>query len=302
MFNNLQCTLRRWPKTGGRRVTSFSTASQPQSGRDTLGIAVFGAICLTTCGLGVWQLQRYTWKVEMLEQTKKAFELDSEAVPQRAFGQAELFTYLQQKYGQRIAIKGVFDHANEVKIGPRAAPPGLITDAAQGMATNPQGYFIITPFKLSHGCTVFVNRGWVKMGAQDTIDRPKGTITLGNIIVSSTEKPNKFNPLIDKKALDTKTLIWMEANALVEAGGAQKIISVEEGVPVVEVVDPDSAPMPQSYPVARRFKHVMEPSVTPLTHLTYAFTWFSLAAAGTAMTYYKFRKKNPKGVMVTKQP
>ena len=62
------------------------------------------------------------------------------------FGQGELFSYLQEKYGQRIIIVGEFDHANEVKIGPRAAPPGLITDAAQGMATNPQGYFIITPF------------------------------------------------------------------------------------------------------------------------------------------------------------
>tara|TARA_A100001015_G_scaffold302619_1_gene391054 strand:+ start:180 stop:1358 length:1179 start_codon:yes stop_codon:yes gene_type:complete len=165
-----------------------STATPAQSSKDTLGIAIFGAICLSTCGLGVWQLQRYTWKVDLLEQTKKAFELDSEAVPQRAFGQAELFAYLQEKYGQRIAIKGEFDHDNEVKIGPRAAPPGLITDAAQGMATNPQGYFIITPFKLSHGCTVFVNRGWVKRGAQDTIDRPKGIITLENIIVSSTEK------------------------------------------------------------------------------------------------------------------
>ena len=240
---------------------------------------------------GSGQLQRYSWKVSLLEQTKKAFELDSEAVPQRDFGQGELFSYLQEKYGQRITIVGEFDHANEVKIGPRAAPPGLITDAAQGMATNPQGYFIITPFKLSHGCTVFVNRGWVKLGAQDTIDRPKGLITLENIIVSSTEKPNKFNPPIDKKAIESRTLIWMESRALVEAGARQGIINVEKGVPVVEVVDPDSAPMPQSYPVPRRFKHVMEPSVTPLTHLTYAFTWFSLAAAGTAMTYYKFRGK-----------
>jgi surfeit locus 1 family protein len=304
MFKAGQSLGRASLKSRMGRVMFSSTATPAQSSKDTLGIAIFGAICLSTCGLGVWQLQRYTWKVDLLEQTKKAFELDSEAVPQRAFGQAELFAYLQEKYGQRIAIKGEFDHDNEVKIGPRAAPPGLITDAAQGMATNPQGYFIITPFKLSHGCTVFVNRGWVKRGAQDTIDRPKGIITLENIIVSSTEKPNKFNPLIDKKAIDSKTLIWMESNALVEAGGAQRIIQVEEGVPVVEVVDPDSAPTPKSYPVPRRFKHVMEPSVTPLTHLTYAFTWFSLAAAGTAMTYYKFKGKgrSPKTrVKVSKQ-
>ena len=135
------------------RVMFSSKTSPAQSSKDTLGMVVFGAICLSTFGLGVWQLQRYKWKVSLLEQTKKAFELDSEAVPKRDLGQVELFSYLQGKYGQRITMKGEFDHANEVKIGPRAAPPGLITDAAQGMATNPQGYFIITPFKLSHGCT-----------------------------------------------------------------------------------------------------------------------------------------------------
>ena len=61
----------------------------------------------------------------------------------------------------------------------------------------------------------------MKRGAQDTIDRPKGITTLVNIIVSSTEKTNKFNPPIDKKAIESKTLIWMEPKALVEAGGAR---------------------------------------------------------------------------------
>jgi hypothetical protein len=36
----------------------------------------------------------------------------------------------------------------ELLLGPRASPPGLITPAAQGMATNPQGFYVITPLKV----------------------------------------------------------------------------------------------------------------------------------------------------------
>jgi ABC-type proline/glycine betaine transport system permease subunit len=37
-----------------------------------------------------------------------------------------------------------------VRLGLRSAPSGLY-EAAQGMGTNPQGYFIITPMKLNIG-------------------------------------------------------------------------------------------------------------------------------------------------------
>lgn len=259
------------------------------SGTDVAGIIVFGSICAGTFGLGCWQVQRYNWKVDLLKIAKERYEMDAQVLPERKLSQGDLYEYLQDISGQRVALTGSFDHSNEVRIGPRAAPPGLVTDAAQGMATNPQGYFIITPFITKGGALVFVNRGWVKRGVE-TIDRPTGEVTLGNLIVSQTEMPNRFNPPIDQKAINEKTLIWLEANALVEAGGASSVLVAGDGVPIVEVVEADGTPLKALYPVPRRFQQVSEPSVTPLTHMTYAFTWFSLAAAGTAMTFYQFRR------------
>jgi surfeit locus 1 family protein len=277
-----------------RRTFSTSSAeasakSKPPSKTDVAGIAVFGSICLGTFGLGCWQLQRYNWKVDLMDEAKKRYSMDAQVIGDRKFSQSEMYDSLQDISGQRLALKGTFDHDNEVRIGPRAAPPGLVTDAAQGMATNPQGFFVITPFRTSQGAVVFVNRGWVKRGVTD-INRPHGVVTLDNLIVSAPEKANRFNPAIDKKAIKEKQLIWVEADALVEAGGLAGVILEGDGVPVVEVVEVDGTPLAASYPVARRFAHVSEPTVTPLTHLTYAFTWFSLAAAGTAMTYYQFRR------------
>jgi hypothetical protein len=52
--------------------------------------------------------------------------------------------------GQKIQFDGYYDHAREVLVGPRSAPTQ--ENKAQGMATNPQGYFVITPLMLKSGC------------------------------------------------------------------------------------------------------------------------------------------------------
>lgn len=75
--------------------------------------------------------------------------------------------------GRRICLHGVYDHSQEILLGPRTAP-GLINKKAQGMATNPMGFFVITPLYLKNGLVavfffldeisrerVFVNRGWM---------------------------------------------------------------------------------------------------------------------------------------------
>ena len=304
MFSRAGSILVRARKFGLRCKSTTTSSSEAAgggaikgSGIDVAGIVVFGSICLGTFGLGCWQVQRYNWKVALLETAKERYQMEAQVLPARKLSQGELYDHLQDISGQRLALTGSFDHSNEVRIGPRAAPPGLVTDAAQGMATNPQGYFIITPFVTKDGAVLFVNRGWVKRGVAN-IDRPVGEVTLSNLVVSQTEMPNRFNPAIDQKAIDEKNLIWMEANALVEAGGAGKSIKAGDGVPIVEVVEADGTPLKALYPVARRFQQVSEPSVTPLTHMTYAFTWFSLAAAGTAMTYYQFRRGGRRRIKV----
>jgi cytochrome oxidase assembly protein ShyY1 len=67
-----------------------------------------------------------------------------------SFLEISLKTKLSSMKGQRISVTGTFDHSKEIILGPRSAP-GLVTEKAQGMATNPQGYFIITPLYLNDG-------------------------------------------------------------------------------------------------------------------------------------------------------
>jgi hypothetical protein len=47
---------------------------------------------------------------------------------------------------RRYLVSGTFLHALELPVGPRAAPPS-VHGPAQGLGTNPQGFYILTPFR-----------------------------------------------------------------------------------------------------------------------------------------------------------
>ena len=88
--------------------------------------------------------------------------------------------------GKRVIVRGYFDHKNEVLLGTRTAPPGVF-EAAQGLVTNPQGYFVITPFiRQDDKTVVFVNRGWVPIRSTSW-DRPTELVTIA-CVVSDFEK------------------------------------------------------------------------------------------------------------------
>ena len=263
--------------------TAAPTPSPTPAGgrRDAAGIAVFSSICLGAAGLGVWQMQRYQWKMSVIEEIERKMHAPPEAMPSK-LAQYELAEYVEQIRGRAMKVTGTFDHAAEVLVGPRSAPAGLVGTAAQGLAINPQGYYVLTPLVRSDGTVVFVNRGWVAKSETNWV-RPTGQVTLF-AIVSRGETPGTFSP---PNVPATKRLFWLELEALRTAANRPQLGAKE--VVVVEAFEPDDVPV-TSYPAARRLKHLTEQHVTPLMHLVYAGTWFSLSIAGFFMTFSKFRR------------
>ena len=121
----------------GRTLVRKCTTQPYQNVATTAGIATFSAICLGAVGLGTWQLQRYSWKVELIGQIEKNIKEDPSIIPD-VFSQHQLSEQSNQLKGRRILLTGKFDHSAEVLVGPRSAPPGLVGAAAQGLAMNPQ--------------------------------------------------------------------------------------------------------------------------------------------------------------------
>jgi surfeit locus 1 family protein len=260
---------------------------------DTLGMTFFTSICLLATGLGAWQLQRYQWKVGLLDEAEKA--LHAAAVDLPHMHQHDLAEFATQASGKKVSVTGKFDHSKEVRLGPRPAPLSLTGGAAQGMSSSPLGYYIITPLIRDDGTIVFVNRGWVSK-QEKTWSQPTGKVTVSAVVSSPEVKPSSFTP---PNVPSTGTLFWLEADALKACANREHISSND-----VVVVDAFASNdfVPKSYPVPKKAKDLTEQAVSPFTHLVYAGTWFTLAAAGFVMTYSMFKKPTRRRVKVPTPP
>lgn len=70
-----------------------------------LGTILFGIMSITTFGLGMWQTDRYQWKVKVMEDTKKRME--EEPVEWRHVLKSDK----EALHGRKIVVRGKFDHA-----------------------------------------------------------------------------------------------------------------------------------------------------------------------------------------------
>lgn len=142
IFNNL---------TSKRRLSAPSGAPAKV---DYLGIAFFSSITLGTVALGWWQTNRYFEKVNMIQKTSNILSNEPIDIP-ADFNASKLHEWSREYVGRRVSLVGNFDHSKEFLLGLRSAPNGLYGSQAQGLSTNPQGYYVITPMKLPNGCVRF---------------------------------------------------------------------------------------------------------------------------------------------------
>lgn len=292
------------------------------------GKVFFYTVSVFTTGLGIWQVQRFNWKTQRIEESiarsadpaVPVISSNGENFDQKSI--AKSCEHLQRK---RVSISGKYIEGHDVLLGPRSAPLTNGRQAAQGMSVNPQGYFVYSPFQLAKvtstdkdsgknpttaiaGPIVYVNRGWVAL-RQEKWGIQKHPVRLECVVVEG-EKGSSFSPPHD---LPSKKLLWLDLKALVEASEIDSVLSSDSarnelhqgGVVVMDLVGVESEDKGDAN---RDSKHVVavdttelpipkEPYnaltdyyVTPETHAAYAFTWFSLAICSLAISYLKFRK------------
>jgi surfeit locus 1 family protein len=200
----------------------------------------------------------------------------------------------QSLHGRKIVLRGKFDHVKEILLGPRPPPVGVFGPAAQGMATNPSGYYVITPFQAEDGRLVLVNRGWVGRQTK-TWSHPADSKDIELLVImSDMEKRGKFSPVNDHVS---KKLLWLEYEAVMKAMGYDKCDADERPSYVLEAVvdDVTNKDMAQltNFPVPKMLSKAHEQYVGPPTHIAYATTWFSLSIAAIVFGYRMNRKGRP---------
>jgi surfeit locus 1 family protein len=210
-------------------------------------VAVLLAVCLFVA-LGVWQIERRAWKHDLIARVDTRVAAAPAAPP----GPGDWAAVSAERDAYRhVRLAGRFLDARETLVQ-------AVTDLGPG-------YWVMTPLE-TESFVVLVNRGFVPIDRRDPATREAGRIA-GPVTVTGllriSEPGGGF-----LRANDPGAGRWYsrDVDAIAAAAGL-------EGPVAPYFIDADATPNPGGLPVGGltviRFSD---------SHLSYALTWFALAA------------------------
>jgi surfeit locus 1 family protein len=220
-------------------------------------IFVLAMLALTALFLSLakWQLDRLHWKEGLIAEAAQNMKLAPAAFPP----EAQWPSLDPETFGYRpVTATGHYvpDQTIRVFVG--------LTEEAKGQYSGP-GYWIMTPFVLDGGGTVFVDRGFVPepMAEAFADDKtlPTGTMTISGATVPS-EEAGMFTPAPDT----AKRIDWARN---IERMKAMLPAALQPVAPVY--IDLPAGPrgaLPQGGETEVDF---------PNNHLGYVYTWLGFA-------------------------
>lgn len=238
--------------TAGRPggTANLAPGETARSGRAPLSPWLVLVALLAIAGLialGVWQIERRTWKLALIERVEQRVHAAAEPVPAPASWPA--VNAAGDEY-RHITVTGRFLHDRETLVQ-------AVTDAGAG-------FWVLTPLQTEDGAVVLINRGFVPPERRERATRlagdPAGEVRITGLL-RITEPKGGF-----LRNNDPAGNRWYSRD--VEA------IAAARGLPQVApfFIDADATPNPGGYPLG---------GLTVVTfhnnHLIYALTWFGLA-------------------------
>jgi surfeit locus 1 family protein len=226
-----------------------------------IGSLVVGAML---GALGVWQVKRLFWKLDLIERVEKRVGAEPVAAPSPAAWDSitpDTSEYL------KVRVTGRFLHDKETLVQ-------AVTDLGGG-------YWVLTPLETTQGFTVLVNRGFVPAERRKPATREAAAIS-GEVAVTGllrlSEPGGAFmrenDPVGDR---------WYSRD-VAEITSARGL-----GPTAPYFIDADATPNAGGFPVGGLTRvHFAN------NHLVYAVTWFSLALmalAGGVYVLYDWRRQ-----------
>jgi surfeit locus 1 family protein len=198
------------------------------------------------CGLGTWQLNRLQWKLNLIATVNSHL-----AAAPVSLDRVMAMTPDEAQY-RRVTLTGRFDHAKEAYV------------FAMGEGGAPL-YHVLTPFRSDDGRLLLVDRGAVPKDRLDPKGRAAGNVEGPTHVTGVWRVPDPPGPFTPPP--DERKRIWYarDLKAMAAAG------HLSFAAPVV--IEADATPNPGGWPKGGQtvvsFRN---------QHLSYAVTWFGLAA------------------------
>ncbi|MGH6999350.1 MAG: SURF1 family protein [Phenylobacterium sp.] len=205
---------------------------------------LFALVCLLLAAgftaLGVWQLERRAWKLDLIARVDARIH-----APPRQL--ADLRGVSDADAYRRVRLEGTFQNDHETLV--------------QALTERGAGWWVMTPLRTPAGI-VLVNRGFVPAAYRDPATRPPpaGAVEVAGLLRAS-EPGGGF-----LRSNDPASNRWYSRDvaAIARARGLAEVAPV--------FVDAEAAPG-SGYPVGGLTVVAFRNA-----HLTYALTWFGLAA------------------------
>lgn len=209
-------------------------------------LGLCGALALLFAGLGIWQVERLQWKLDLMERVEARVKASPERVGY--FRNLERLAPRDLEY-RKVTVSGRFDHERETLV--------------EALTERGPGFWVLTPL-IGAGGTMIVNRGFVPPDRRAPGSRSAGQVQ-GPIEVTGllrlSEPEGRF--LRANRPADER---WYSRDVAAIARARDL-----GDVPAL-FLDADATANPGGYPMGGltvvRFRN---------THLVYALTWFALA-------------------------
>lgn len=242
---------------GGSVAGEAHSAAAPRSGGDRPRPArSIGALCLlgllialtigSLAALGIWQLERRSWKLQLIDEITTA----AHAAPIDAPGPSQWSRVAEGGYSyRRVHASGQYLNDRETLV--------------QAVTRLGAGFWVLTPLDTGQGYTILVNRGFVPSDRRESTARKDGLIggpTVVSGLLRASEPKGGF-----LHANDAAADRWYSRDvaAIAEARGLSPIAPY--------FIDADAM---QSGGLPVGGLTVID---LPNNHLVYALTWFTLA-------------------------
>lgn len=206
---------------------------------------LFAAIVFTA--LGIWQVQRLFWKLDLIARVDARVHAAAAAPP--TANEWPIIKSTDAEY-LHVVLKGTFDNSRETLV--------------QAVTERGPGFWVLTPLATADGGTVLINRGFVPPDRRDPTSRAEGQLQ-GEVTVTGLLRLSEPGGAF-LRSNNPAAGSWYSRD--VQAIGENK--QLVKLVPYF--VDADATANPGGYPVGGltviQFRN---------SHLVYALTWFALA-------------------------
>ncbi len=206
---------------------------------------LFTALVFTA--LGLWQVQRLFWKLDLIARVDARVHAEAVAPPTQAEWP---MTKPEDAEYRHVTLNGTFDNSRETLV--------------QAVTERGPGFWVLTPLTLTDGRTVLINRGFVPPDRRDPASRAEGQ-PQGEISVTGLLRLSEAEGAFLRSNNPTGGN-WYSRD--VEAIGGSK--GLADLAPYF--IDADATANAGGYPVGGltviQFRN---------SHVVYALTWFSLA-------------------------